>query len=133
MGTYLAIGLVLAVAAVLGFKKLARRSLERGRTPAPLVEIHRSIQGEVSIHVFNEVWSKLGESFSIDPRLIRPEDKLKTLTGLDSWDLGHGEDALGQWLAKKTAVRPPLLETVLDLAKWVEASASQEAASRASS
>jgi len=122
MGTYLIIGLVLAIAAVLGFKRLARKGFEHGRTPLPLVDIHRMVQDQISISVFNEVWSKLGEAFSIDSKLIRPDDKLKTFASLDSWDLGRGEEALGQWLQKRGAGTPPTFETVLDLARWVEKS-----------
>jgi hypothetical protein len=133
MGTYLAIGLVLAIVAVLGFKALARKGFARGRTPVPLADIHRTVQDQISIGVFNEVWSKLGELFSIDPKLIRPDDKLKKLADIDSWELGRGEDALRQWIAQKDVGTPPVLDTVLDLARWIEVSASGAPASTASS
>jgi hypothetical protein len=126
-------GLVLAIAAMLGFKRLAHREFERDRTPLPFADIHRTVQDQISIGVFNEVWSKLGESFSIDPKLIRPNDKLKSLADLDSWDLGRGEDALTQWLAQRNSGTPPALDTVLDLARWVETSASGVSRSATSS
>lgn len=133
MGTYLVIALALAIAAVLAFKKLARRAFERGRAPMQLVDIYRTVQDQISVGVFNEVWSMLGEAFSIDPKLIRPEDKLKSFAALDSWDLGRGEDVIGRWLTQRNAGTPPTFDTVLDLAQWVETSASRLSASNAPS
>lgn len=122
METHFLVCLMLAIAAVLGFKWLARWGFERGRTPLPLADIHGTVQDQISIDTFTEVWSKFGEAFSIDPKLIRPDDKLKRFASLDSWDLGRGEERLGQWLTQRRRATPPALETVLDLAKWFEAS-----------
>jgi hypothetical protein len=122
MGIWLAGILVVSVVSVLAFKALARRSHVRGREPQSLADMHSSIKDQVSQEVFNEVWLKIGEAFSIDPRLIRPSDLLRSLSNIDSWDLGEGEDALNLWLDQKHLGTPPPLETVLDLAKWVEAS-----------
>lgn len=80
------------------------------------------VRNRVSAEVFNEVWSKVGDAFSIDPRLVRPDDTLKSLNAIDSWNLGKGGDALSQWLENKQLGKPPALETVLDLALWIEAS-----------
>jgi hypothetical protein len=120
MGTWLAIVLVLATAVVLSFRLLARRSFKRGRELQSLSDMHAAVKDRVSSEVFNEVWSKVGEAFSIDPRALRPTDTLKSLHGIDSWDLGKGGDALNQWLAQKQLGKPPHLETVLDLAIWVQ-------------
>lgn len=41
-----------------------------------------------SAEVFNEVWSKVGEAFTIDPRLIEPGD----IKGAEHYrQLGHGQ------------------------------------------
>ncbi|WP_426398204.1 hypothetical protein ACN9M1_05885 [Ralstonia sp. R-29] len=111
-----------AIVAVLGFKALARKSFGKEREPLSLVEIYALVNNRVSAEVFNEVWSKVGDAFSIDPRLVRPDDTLKSLNAIDSWDLGKGGDTLSQWLENKQLGKPPALETVLDLALWIEAS-----------
>jgi len=120
MGIWLAIGVALATVFVLGSRALSRKTFAKGRVPQSLAELHAQVQTQVSAVVFNEVWSKIGEVFSIDPRLIRPDDTLKSLSGIDSWDLGEGGDALGQWLERKQLGTPPPLETMLDLVKWVD-------------
>lgn len=120
MGMWLVIGLVLATVVVLGSKALTRKAFAKGRAPQSLADMHVTVQGQVSSAVFNEVWSKVGEAFSIDPRLIRPNDTLKSLSSIDSWDLGEGGDALSRWLEREQLGKPPALETMLDLAKWVE-------------
>ena len=99
---------------------MIRKAFAKGRAPQSLADMHVTVQGQVSSAVFNEVWSKVGEAFSIDPRLIRPNDTLKSLSSIDSWDLGEGGDALSRWLEREQLGKPPALETMLDLAKWVE-------------
>ena len=121
MGPWLLVLFVLGVAVIWSFRTLTRKSFLKGREPKQLVEIHAKVQDQISAEVFNEVWSKVGEAFTIDPRLIEPGDTLKALSGIDSWDLGKGEDLLGQWIEQEHLGRPPTLRTVLDLAKWVQA------------
>ncbi|WP_143694614.1 hypothetical protein [Variovorax sp. JS1663] len=120
MAMWLGVTVLTAIIALLIFKRLARRSFERGREPQPLAEMHAPIRDQVSAEVFKEVWSKVGEVFAIDPHLIRSTDTLKTLANMDSWDLGEGGDALSRWLEQEQLGKPPALETVLDLAKWVQ-------------
>lgn len=112
--------IMVATAAVLGFKIFARRSFGQARDPRPLSELYEQVKDEVSAEAFNEVWSKIGEVFSIDPRVLRPTDTLKSLSKIDSWELGEGEDALSSWLVTKQLGKPPVLRTILDLARWVD-------------
>lgn len=122
MGAWLLALFVLGVAAIWSFRTLARKSFLKEREPKQLTEIHSEVQDQVSPEVFNEVWSKVGDAFTIDPRLIRPDDTLKSLSSIDSWDLGKGEDALDQWIEQEHLGKPPTLTTVLDLARWVQTS-----------
>lgn len=112
--------LVTAALAVLVFKAIARRSFGEGRISQALADVHAPVRDTVSAEVFEEVWLKVGEVFSIDPGLIRPTDTLKSLANVDSWDLGEGGDALSRWLEQKQLGKPPALKTMLDLAKWVQ-------------
>lgn len=122
MGVWLLALILLAILIIWSFRTVARKSFLKGRKPKQLAEIHAKVQDQVSADVFNEVWSKVGEAFTIDPRLIEPGDTLKVLSSIDSWDLGKGEDALGQWIEQEHLGRPPALITVLDLAKWIQGS-----------
>ncbi|GAB3254613.1 hypothetical protein [Chitinimonas naiadis] len=122
MEAWLLVLFLLCIAAIWLFRAHARKSFLKGREPRQLVEIHAKVQDQVSKEVFNEVWSKVGEAFTIDPRLIEPSDTLKALSSVDSWDLGKGEDALSQWIEQERFGKPPALATVLDLAKWVQTS-----------
>jgi hypothetical protein len=120
MGAWIAIGLAVAVAAVVGFKALATRSVFRGRTPEPLEKIHAPVKDQVSFEIFSEVLSLLGRAYSIDPGLLRPTDTFSALGKIDSWTLGKAEDDVGKWLKEKGVEVPPQLDTVLDLARCVK-------------
>ena len=120
MGIWLLILFALSAVVILCFRALSRKSFLKGREPKPLVDIHAEVQDQVSVDVFNEVWLKVGEIFAIDPGLIKPTDTLKAFGSVDSWDLGKGEDALGQWIEQERLGTPPTLTTMLDLAKWVQ-------------
>ena len=122
MGAWLLALFVLGVAVVWFFRTRSRKSFLKEREPRQLTEIHSEVQDKVSSEVFNEVWSKIGEAFVIDPRLIRPDDTLKVLSTIDSWDLGKGEDVLCQWIEQEHLGKPPSLTTVIDLARWVQTS-----------
>jgi hypothetical protein len=89
MGTWLAIGAVMAVGLVLGFRRLAKRSAFAGRTPVPLGDLYAPVREQVSFEVFRDVWTILGKAYSIDPQLLRPADAFSTLNRMDSWTLGR--------------------------------------------
>lgn len=122
MGVWLVTLLLVCAASIWYFRRRARKSFLKGREPKQLREIYAEVRDQLSVEVFNEVWSKVGEAFSIDPRLIKPDDTLKTLSSIDSWDLGKGDDALSQWIERERLGKLPTLSTMLDLAKWVQTS-----------
>lgn len=126
MGTWFALGAVVAISAVLVFKALAKRSALRGRTPLPLEDIYAAVKDEVSYEVFNEVWTVLGKAYSLDPKMLRPTDTFLALGKVDSWTLGKGEEAIGDWLKARGIENPPQLNTLLELAKWVQSSPATE-------
>ncbi|MGN6323981.1 MAG: hypothetical protein ACTHNE_19870 [Dyella sp.] len=120
MGFLLLILLLLFAFSILFFRMRARKSFLKGREPKQLKEIYAEIPDQISFSVFNEVWSKVGEAFSIDPRLIKPDDTLKALSSIDSWDLGKGDDALSEWVGRENLGKLPTLTTMLDFAKWIQ-------------
>lgn len=122
MGWWLAIAVVGGAALVAGFRILSKRSFVKDRSPSSLEDLHAQVEDRVSFEVFSEVWTALGEAYGVDPRLIRPTDTFAELGKADSWDLGKGEDRLTAWAGKRGLGRPPELNTVLDLAAWVERS-----------
>lgn len=126
MSVWLLGALLLGIIFVWFFRTVTRKSFLKGRNLKQLSEIYEDIQDQISKEVFNTVWAKVGEAFSIDPRFIDPNDTLTALSGIDSWDLGNGEDALSLWIEQEQLDRPPALSTVLDLAKWVQANGSDE-------
>jgi hypothetical protein len=75
----------------------------------------------VSLDTFTRVFRALGEAYSLDPRLIRPDDSLKRLLDMDSWVLDAGTEKLNRWLnsigVEDITVKPV---TVLDLLLLVE-------------
>jgi hypothetical protein len=120
MGVWFAIGLAVAVAAVVGFKALTTRAVLRGRTSEPLEKIHAPVKDQVSFETLSEVLSLLGRSYGIDPGLLRPTDTFVELAKIDSWTLGKAEDDVGEWLKAKGVEAPRQLDTVLDLAMCVK-------------
>lgn len=122
MGLWLGIGLAVAIAAVVIFKALAKRSVLQGRTPLALEDIYGSVKDQVSFEIFSEVWSVLGKAYSIDPQLLRPTDTFLALGKMDSWTLGKGEDDVGKWLKERGVGTPPQQQTVLEFARWVQSS-----------
>lgn len=128
MGLWLVIGLAVAIAAVVVFRALAKRSALQGRTPLPLEDIYSSVKDQVSFEVFSEVWSVLGKAYSVDPQLLRPTDTFLALGKIDSWTLGKGEDDVGKWLKERGVGTPPRLQTVLEFARWVQSSLATNAA-----
>jgi hypothetical protein len=42
-----------------------------------------------------------GESFGVQPELLRLEDSISALTGMDSWRLGKGQEDFESWLRER--------------------------------
>jgi hypothetical protein len=79
-------------------RKVARQNRFRGRLP---IELDRQFEsfGTGSLTTFVATFQALGRAFEIDPRVLRAEDSLRSLDELDSWDLGHANEVLNEWLA----------------------------------
>lgn len=124
MDTWLWIGLI-GVAAILvfGFRALARRKVSSGRVPVELREIHQSISDKVSFETMEQVYRAIGDAYSLDPRLVRPDDPLKRLLDMDSWALDAGTEKLNVWLrATGVEAERRQIPTILDLLVLVEQS-----------
>ncbi len=104
------------------FRWRERHAFKKGRKAQSLAAIHETVKGQVSFQIFEEVWVKVGQAYSIDSGFIRPNDKLKTLGGIDSWDLSKGAEELDKWFQAQglDSKHQPSIQTVLDIAKWVQ-------------
>ena len=120
MGLWLAIAVVVGIAAVVVARTLARKRFAADRQPIPLAVLATQIDASLSADVVSEVWTEIGAAYGIDPQLIRPDDTLKDLAAIDSWDLGNGGDKLNDWLRSKNLSGKPQITTVKDLALWVQ-------------
>jgi len=114
---------VLSVAALLVFggKLLARRKIVAGRQPLSFDEIQRLSNAEVRLSTLTRVLTKLGESYGLNPQLIRPTDRLQLFYDLDTWTLGLSAERINKWLTEEgvTAIDPQPT-TVLDLIRLFE-------------
>ncbi|MCD9032531.1 hypothetical protein LDO32_12430 [Luteimonas sp. Y-2-2-4F] len=123
-------GPILWIAAIIGgtllvlmFRHHARRKFARSRSLLKIEEIYKEVSGQVEFGVFNEVLIAIGESYRINPGLIRPSDRLEEFIRIDSWRLDAGSEALSNWLERKGInwkVKPA--STVLELARLVKVS-----------
>jgi len=77
--------------------RLSRRKLAN-RTPLSVSEIVSGLPPTVSQKDASEILTKIGESFDIQPGLLRLDDPISVLTGMDSWKLGGGQEKLEAWL-----------------------------------
>lgn len=113
--------LIAGVLAIVVFRLLTVKRMVRNRHPMNVNDIHRNVANMVSLNTVDLVFRELGNAYSVDPRLIRPEDSLQHFFDLDSWDLGVGTEKLQQWLQnigiEEIDTQP---KTVLDLLILVE-------------
>jgi hypothetical protein len=120
MAIWFVVAIAVATALMLGFRAQAKKAFFKARVPVELREIYSRVEARLSFETFSEVWGKVGDSFSIDPRLIYPADTFKAYSRFDSWDLGKGGDALEEWLKQLHLEPPSSVLTVLDLAVWMD-------------
>lgn len=94
--------IVVAVVVVTAARWMGKRSILSGRKPISLAEMYQqdAARNGVSYEVFEKVLDVIGRAYRIDPRMLRPSDKLKVLYDLDSWDLGEGTETLNERVAK---------------------------------
>lgn len=105
--------------AVLGY--VSKRQLTSNREPLDFETIHSRVSDKVNFDVFREVLYEIGRAYSVDPKLIRPEDSLAKFAESDSWQLGAGTEKLSQWLIEnRVNGHSTPASTVLDLAQRVE-------------
>ena len=118
------IGLAVCAIIVLAGKFLSRRLAFSHRKPMSLDDIYQTIASEyrITYDTFVNVFRALGDNYSIDPRLIRPEDSLKKLFDVDSWDLGERTLKMEKWLLSTFDIPEGGrdLKTVLDLLMILE-------------
>jgi hypothetical protein len=106
---------------VLAFGFYSRRRLISNRRPIDTEVIHSNLSVEIDFYALRDTLNTLGKAFSIDPKLIRPDDYLSEYIRADSWNLGAGSERLDQWLIEnKISVRLTSVSTVLDLAQILE-------------
>ena len=120
LGLWLVVAVAAGIAAVVFARTIQRKRFASDRQPIPLDDLARQVSPPVSPEIFREVWTTVGIAYGIDPRMIKPDDELKRLAAIDSWDLGRGGDKLEDWLRTKNLGPKPRVETVKDLALWVQ-------------
>lgn len=122
MGFWLVALFAAAIVSLVALRQVSKKRALADRRPVPLEEIHALLNGALTFDILNEVWTRLGASYSIDPRLIRPNDPISLFKRIDSWALWKGTDAIDEWLRgldlSELPARQP--ETVYDLAAWIQ-------------
>lgn len=115
--------LILMSVVIVGFfLSRERRKITRGREPKSVAAIYESISENVSFDVFRDLLQEMGNAYSLNPELIRPDDDLKSFARYDSWRLGDGTERLERWMLENGVDASHIAaETVLDLARIVEA------------
>jgi len=106
------------------YKRIIRKQSFRDRKPMTFEEIYNAYvkNYDIRYETFIEVFKALGNSYSVNPQLIRPTDHLKIFFDIDSWDLDAGTDKINDWLVKTLKIENPNKEikTVSDLLILVE-------------
>lgn len=93
--------LLLGIVLVLVFRQLSRRRFKSNRVVLNLDVMYKEVANEVNYDTFKDVLFALGESYSIDPGILRISDTLEDLEKLDSWDIGTGTEKMNDWLQRK--------------------------------
>jgi hypothetical protein len=85
VGFWLGAPLAAAIVSLVALRQISRTRAFADRRALPLEEIHASLKGDLTFDILNEVWTRLGASYSVDPLLIRPNDPISLSNGVDSW------------------------------------------------
>jgi hypothetical protein len=99
-GVFLA-SVVVAVLVLAAGRYLSRQRLVRGRQPRAVTEIVNDLPDAIGRNEASEVLQVIGQSFRVRPEILRLDDPMSSLTAIDSWTLGHGQEALERWLRAK--------------------------------
>jgi len=105
-GWLLSIIIMISIIAFLIIKWLSKRRFFRGRYLVSLTELYQKnmIGTGVDCETFEKVFNIIGHAYRVDPRKLRPSDKLQVLYDLDTWDIGEGTEELNEQLAKEFGI-----------------------------
>ena len=100
MNTLLLVGLLASASVLLSLLLLTKRRFLQRRTPVELSTIFQSdLKGtSMDYETFRRVYEAVGQSYSLDPRLIRPSDSFKDFAAFDSFVLWKGKETMEKWL-----------------------------------
>jgi hypothetical protein len=123
-GWLLGISIIAAVGVVTIARSLSKQHIFKGRKPVSVAEMYQQEVARVGVsyQIFEKVLHMIGQAYDIDPRMLRPFDKLKVLYDLDSWSLGKGTEILNGRVASDFGISEfkgeP--ETIIDLVVEIE-------------
>jgi hypothetical protein len=93
---------VATVTAVFLVRWKSKRSILHQHEPISLASMYQ-LEGThigVCYETFEQVLNLIGQAYTVDPKRLRPSDKLEKLYDLDSWELYAGTEKLSFWLEK---------------------------------
>jgi len=114
---------VFAVLVVILARWVIKRHILRGRKPINLKVMYQQnmVDMDVRYEIFERVLNIIGQSYKLDPELLRPSDELKLFYDLDSWDLGEGTETINELVIKEFGltyfdVKPKtILELIIEI------------------
>jgi hypothetical protein len=107
------------VALIVYFRRHSRKKLFGSREDENLERLRTMSNTNVPLALFEEVLRSIAEELGVRPGQLRPSDRLDEIFKVDSWQLGGAQDALEELIRKKTANRPPSINTIQDLLTWL--------------
>lgn len=89
-----------AVLVIIFARWISKRNVSTQHEPISLNCMYQQEEPRIdaSYETFEQVLNLIGKAYAIDPKRLRPSDKLKTLYGLDSWELDAGTEKLSDWI-----------------------------------
>jgi len=113
------VSFVALAALVVYFRRQSRRNLFGTREDADLERLWTSSKTNATLPLFEDVFRTIGNQLGVSPGQVRPSDRLAEIFKVDSWQLGGAQDELEALILKKTSNRPPPVDTIQDLLKWL--------------
>ncbi|HEX2830432.1 MAG TPA: hypothetical protein VHP37_29110 [Burkholderiales bacterium] len=94
---------VSALVFIIGYRAFRKRRIFGRRRLVPLNDIYTNLSDRerLDFEAFCKIFDILGSCYGIDPRQIRPADRLDRFTELDSWHLDAGTEKLEAWLSQE--------------------------------
>lgn len=113
--------LIVAVAGFLVGRVWSRQRFLHGRVALTLQEILSDAPDGINKLLAEEVIQVTSRSYGVPIELLRINDRMSSLTALDSWQLGRGQDQLDRWLRMKGIESLPCRpQTILELIEIVQ-------------